>query len=172
MPAMFGRRLPQPEDPGDEKVLSDIREFGFHAKHVRPDAHPEHAAEKEAFGPHPVYDIGFSYTVGLHHSHRHPELVITGGMSDGTAHEILWEVVNLIADGERFAPGDRSARVLRDHQVRFGPVTERWRKEILTFADWAARRKPVEAVQVLLPDREGRYPGEEGYAGPPQPTLG
>jgi Domain of unknown function (DUF4262) len=169
--SVFRRRLPKPEDPGDDKVLADIRKFGFHAKHVRPDAHPEHAAETAALGPHPIYDVGFSYTVGLPFSHRHPELVITGGMPDRQAHDILWEVVHLVEAGARFAPGDESAEILRDAVARFGPVSRRWRTEILTFADWAARRKAFDAVQILLPDREGRYPGDGAYAGPPQPLL-
>ena len=168
---MFGRRLPKPTDPGDDKVLADIHKFGFHAKHVRPDAHPEHAAEKAELGPHPIYDVGFSYTVGLPYSHDHPELVITGGMPDRQAHDILWQVVRLIEGGAAFAPGDESDEVLYEARARFGPVSRRWHKEILTFADWAARRKRFDAVQILLPDRAGRFPDEPAHSGPPQPLL-
>ena len=77
---VFRRRLPKPSDPGDDKVLANIREFGFHAMHVRPDHHPEHAAENAKLGPHPIYDIGFSYTVGLPYSHDHAELVLVGDL--------------------------------------------------------------------------------------------
>jgi hypothetical protein len=169
---VFRRRLPKPTDPGDDKVLADIRKYGFHAKHVRPYHHPEHAAESARLGPHPVYDVGFSYTVGLPFSHRHAELVITGGMPDKQAHDILWEVVHLVEEGARFEPGDESDEILRDARVRFGPVSKSRRKELLTFADWAARRKRFEAVQILLPDRAGAFPTDAAYAGPPQPLLG
>jgi hypothetical protein len=168
---VFRRRLPKPTDPGDDKVLADIEKFGFHAKHVRPWHHPEHAEEKAKLEPHPIYDIGFSYTVGRPYSHRHPELVIVGGLPDDRAHDILWEVVHLIEGGEAFAAGDESDMVLRDVPARFGPVARRWRKEILTFADWAARRRRFEALQILLPDRDGRFPPGGSYAGPPQPLL-
>jgi Domain of unknown function (DUF4262) len=168
---VFRRRLPKPTDPGDEKVLADIREYGFHAKHVRPDAHPEHAAENAALGPHPIYDIGFSYTVGLPYSHDHAEIALVGRIPDDKAHAILWEVVHLIEGGASFAPGDQSDLILRELPARFGPVSAHRRKELLTFADWAARRKRFEAVQLLVPDREGNFPGEAGYAGPPQPLL-
>ena len=99
-------RLPKPTDPGDDKVLADIREFGFHAKHVRKGAHPEHAAEAAARGPHPIYDAGLSYTVGLPYSHGHPEIAITGPLPDDRAHAILWETVHLIEGGasKSFAP--------------------------------------------------------------------
>ena len=94
------------------------------------------------------------------------------GLPDDRAHDILWEVVNLVEDGEAFAPGDESDRILRDMPARFGPVSRRWRKEILTFADWAARRKHFEAVQTpaARPAR-APFPGDPAYAGPPQPLL-
>ena len=169
---MIGRRLPRPTDPGDEKVHAAIRTHGFHAKHVRPDAHPEHAAEKAALGPDPILDIGLSYTVGLPYSHRHPELAIVTGMPFGQAHAILWEVVRLIERGARFRVGDESRDVLVDYAVRFGAVQPHWRKELLTFADWAARRRSFEALQLLIPDRAGRFPTDPGYAGARQPLLG
>ena len=171
MPAMLRRRLPKPEDPGDDRVLADIREYGFHAKHVRKGAHPEHAAAEAAEPSNPFYEAGFSYTVGLHHSHGHPELVVVGPLPDDQAHAILWEVVHLIEAGRSFAAGDESDEVLDGYPARFGPVTHHWRKEILTFADWAARRKRFEALQILLPDKAGTFPDDAAYAGPPQPLL-
>lgn len=168
---MFGRRLPRPTDPGDDKVLADIEQYGFHAKHVRADAHPHHAQEKAEFGPHPILDIGLSYTVGLPYSLRHAELAIVTAMPAERAHEILWTVVQLIRDGAAFSAGDESDEVLVDLPVRFAPVSDFWRKDLLTFADWAARRKPFPAVQLLIPDSDRRFPDDPGYAGPPQPLL-
>jgi hypothetical protein len=168
---VFRKRLPRPTDPGDDKVLANIREFGFHAMHVRPYHHPEHAAENAQRAPHPVYDIGFSYTVGLPYSHDHAELVLVGDLPDDQAHSILWEVVRLIEGGASFAPGDESDLILDKLPARFGPVSSERRTELLTFADWAARRKHFEAVQLLFPDRNGTFPDEDAYAGPPQPLL-
>jgi hypothetical protein len=168
-----GTRLPRPEDPGDAKVLSDIERFGFHAKHVRPWHHPEHAAQNAQLAPHPIYDIGLSYTAGLSHTWRHPELAIVTDMDAERAHDILWAAVALIRDeGARFAAGDTSDRVLEFAAVAFGPVSSNRRKELLTFADWVARRKRFDALQILLPDRHGRFPDHPSYAGPPQPLLG
>ena len=80
--------------------------------------------------------------------------------------------MHLIEDGARFAPGDESTDILyAAAPARFGPVSQRWRKEILTFADWAARRRPFEAVQILLPDRAGSFPTSRAYAGPPAAAL-
>jgi Domain of unknown function (DUF4262) len=172
MPTMFRRRLPKPEDPGDEGVLADIRKFGFHTKHVRKGAHPEHLAEEAAMPSNPFYEAGLTYTVGLPYSHGHPELAVVGPLADDRAHGILWEVVHLIESGRRFAAGDESDEVLAGYPTRFGPVSEYWRKEVLTFADWAARRKHFEALQILLPDKAGRFPDDPAYDGVPQPLLG
>ena len=166
------RRLPKPTDPGDDKVLADIRKFGFHAKHVRKGAHPEHAELEAAEPTNPVYDAGISYTVGLPYSHGHPELALVGPLPDDMAHDILWAVVHLIEDGRTFAVGDESDEILAGYTARFGPVSEFWRKEVLTFADWAARRKRFEALQILLPDEAGAFPGDPAYDGMPQPLLG
>jgi len=168
---VFRRRLPKPTDSGDEKVLASIEEFGFHAMHVRPWHHPEHADANAKLGPHPIYDVGVSYTVGLPYSHDHAELVVVGGLPDERAHDILWEVVHLIERGEAFTAGDQSDLVLRDLPARFGPVAKHWRKDILTYADWAARRRQFEALQILLPDGQGRFPTDGDYTGPPQPLL-
>ena len=68
--------LPEPEDASDEKLISDIRTYGWHCIHVADEHHPEHAAQNAALGPHPIYDAAFSYTVGLSLTLDHPELVL------------------------------------------------------------------------------------------------
>ncbi len=145
--------LPVPEDPGDEKVLADIERYGFNVRHVRPYHHPEHAHLNPPEGLDPVSAIGFSYTVGLPHSRRHPELIVVTGEPAEVAHDLLWGVVALIDGGARFGPGDSSGEVLSEGTVTFGDVHRHWRKELLTFADWAARRRPFAAVQIVLPVR-------------------
>jgi hypothetical protein len=60
------------------------------------------------------------------------------------AHDVLWDAVKLIQGGARF---------------------------VLTFADWAARQKRFEAVQLLWPDKAGSFPDDPAYAGPAQPLL-
>lgn len=73
--------------------------------------------------------------------------------------------------GSPFAAGDESREILEHAPACFGAVSPRWRKELLTFADWAARRKRFEALQIVLPDRTGRFPSSPTYTGPPQPLL-
>jgi hypothetical protein len=99
----------------------------------------------------------------------HPELILVGGWQH--AHAILAEVVALVDAGRRFGPGDMSDEVLDGYPVRFGPVSADRRIELLTYADWLNRRAPFDAVQLILPDRAGRWPDQTGYDAYPQPSL-
>jgi hypothetical protein len=101
----------------------------------------------------PVYDAAFAYTVGLSLSLRHPEVVLVGRCAQ--AHGILAAVVHLIRDGQGFQPGDTSDEVLTRYEVRFGAVSEARRLTLLTYADWANRRGPFDAIQLILPEAVG-----------------
>ena len=161
--------LPEPEDSFDEKLLADVRTYGWHVVHVADEHHPEHEAQNVALGPHPIYDAAFAYTVGLWLTRSHPELVLTGRWTQ--AHGILAAAVSAIEDGERFEVGSTSDRVLEGYSVRFGAVTPARRTELLTYASWANRRRPFDSLQLTLPDAVGRWPWDVDYGSVPQPLL-
>lgn len=161
--------LPDPEDEFDEKLLSDVRTVGWHCIHVANEHHPEHAAENAALGPNPIYDAAFSYTVGLWQTQSHPELVLVGRWNHN--HAIIGSAVNLIKAGTRFDTGSRSDQVLEGYDVCFALVSPARRTELLTYADWANRRRPFEALQLVLPDASARWPWDDGYASVAQPLL-
>ena len=161
--------LPEPEDASDEKLISDIRAYGWHCIHVADEHHPEHAAQNAALGPHPIYDAAFSYTVGLSLTLDHPELVLVGRW--GHNHAIVAAAVAEIERGRRFAVGSTSDEVLEGYEVCFGAVAASRREELLTYASWANRREPFDALQLILPDAAGRWPWDSGYASVPQPLL-
>ena len=162
--------LPQPEDAFDQELIANIRQHGWSCVHVADEHHPEHAARNAALGSHPVYDAAFAYTVGLWLTFEHPEIVLVGRWQH--AHAIISNAVSLVSAGGRLAPGDELEHVLDDYTVRFGSVSEERRIELLTYADWANRRRPFEAIQLILPDRSGRWPDEPAYESFPQPLLG
>ena len=161
--------LPQPEDRFDEKLLADVRRYGWSFIEVADEHHPEHAAENAALLPHPIYDAAFAYTVGLSLTRAHPEVVLVGRWSH--AHAIVATVVAEIDDGMRFEPGSRSDRILERCDVAFAAVSPARRVELLTYASWANFRRPFEALQLVVPDRGGRWPWDAGYDGLPQPLL-
>jgi hypothetical protein len=152
---MSGDGLPAPDDAFDEKLVADVRAYGWHCVLV--------GAEGEADPP-------FAYTVGLFHTFGHPELVLAGRWRH--AHGILGAAVELVGDGARLAPGDESDEVLEGYPVRFGPVSDEQRSELLTYAGWLYSGRAFPALQLILPDRAGRMPDDTGYDGYPQPLLG
>jgi hypothetical protein len=161
--------LPEPEDRVDEKLISDLRTYGWHCLHVADEHHPEHAERNAAVGSHPIYDAAFSYTVGLWLTRSHPELVLVGRWTH--AHAIISAAVSLIEEGERFGVGSRTDQVLEGYDACFCPVSPARRTELLTYASWANRHRPFEALQLVLPDAAGRWPWEAGYDFVPQPLL-
>jgi hypothetical protein len=161
--------LPEPEDSFDERLIADIREYGWHCVLVDDAHHPEHAAENAALGPHPVYDATFAYSVGLWLTRHHAELILVGRWQH--AHAMIASAVSLIEDGVRFHIGDVTDQILEGHEVGFRGVSADQREELLTYASWTNRRRPFEALQLVLPDVTGLWPWDPGYAGFPQPLL-
>lgn len=53
----------------------------------------------------------------------------------------------------------------------FRDVSADRREELLTYASWANRRRPFEALQFVVPDVNGLWPWDGGYDGYPQPLL-
>jgi hypothetical protein len=162
--------LPDAEDSVDEKLVSDIHEYGWHCVRVAEENHPEHAEQNAALGPHPVYDATFVYSVGLWLTRDHAELILVGRWQQ--AHGVLASVVSLIDEGAHFAPGDTSDGVVEGYTACFRAISDERREELLTYASWANRHQPFEALQLVLPDAAGVWPWDEGYAAYPQPLLG
>jgi hypothetical protein len=161
--------FPPAETPAERQVLADIVEYGWHCVLVADEHHSHHAAENAALPPHEVYDAAFAYTVGVWGTFRHPELVLVGRWQH--AHGYLNVLVEMIREGHRFGPGDSTDEVLEGYEVRLGAVSESRRLELLTWTDWANAREPFEALQVILPDRAGRWPSDPDYEGFSQPLL-
>jgi hypothetical protein len=162
----FDGELPEPESTVDEKVLADIREYGWHCLRVAPRAAPDPDVSGRDLLPD---GASFAYTIGLWLTLDHPELILVGPWS--AWHGILARVVELIKDGRRFSPGDEADDVLDDYPVRFAEVGIQNRRQLLTFADWASGRRGFEALQLILPDGESRWPDDPDYASFEQPLL-
>jgi hypothetical protein len=153
----------------EERVRADIREYGWHVVVVG----ASEGDEDRVWSSHPpaqaAYEALFAYTVGLRETFGHPEVILVGGWSG--AHPFLNEVGELVRSGSRFAPGDMSHDVLEGFTVRFDAVGEACREACLTWASWAAGSERFSALQLVLPDRSGRWPEDAGYHGFPQPSL-
>jgi hypothetical protein len=149
-------------DPGhsaaEAKLLADIDSEGVHLVHVPGDDE----------GP------GFTFTVGLFHSFGQAEVIVFG-LPPEVAHELLNVLTDECDDGKKFAGGEKHEGLLVDYPVRFVAVPEAVLADYFGMALWAYEGTPFPAVQLVWPDKQGRWPWSEGVregfrAG--QPVLG
>lgn len=108
----------------------------------------------------------FAYTVGLVDQGR-PELVMFG-----LPMNVMHVLLNDLAASDLPAPGSLVHEVA-NMPLRLDVVDPARSSEFLTVAA-AHARGTVDAVQVVWPDREGRFPGDPGFdveLGKAQPLL-
>ncbi len=134
------------EQVGDEQLLRDIQEIGWHVVLICEDE------EGPAFG----------FTVGLYHSYGHPEVLIHGfGLE--LMHQILNVIGEAVKAGQRYEGERRYPDILDGYDCVFRTIEKRLYHEYLGYAHWYYRGNAFPALQCLLPDRDGRFPGEEGF---------
>lgn len=140
-------RARQPRSLGpDEEHLSVLREnverYGWHVQAVLPDPGR----------------IGWQYTVGFGDSIGHPELVVSG-VPQEVGQVLLNDIGDALAEGRRFEVGERYPDFLVDVDIELRPTLARWNEAHFGRArDWYGEFPPT--LQVVLPDRENRFPGE------------
>jgi hypothetical protein len=162
--------LPEPQDDAEQKAVDDIRQFGWHCMLVRARVdEPEGPIWSDHAAVQAAYEATSSYTLGLSHSFDHAELILVGAWSGAQA--ILNRAGELIAGGEQFRRDAISRDVLEGYPVRFDAVDDRCRRELMTWTVWANFNRPFAALQVVLPDRKGRWPEDDAYGAIPQPRL-
>jgi hypothetical protein len=128
-------------DLGEQKVLADISEYGWHCMNV---------VEDDGQPP-------WSFTIGLYETWAHPELIITG-RSRATAHEMLSCLVAEIEDGRPPDLTDPSAYTLVGIPCRFLEVHARHYTDYVGFARWFYRGKHFPLYQIVWPSTDGLYP--------------
>lgn len=103
----------------------------------------------------------FSYTVGLHSSYGHPEILLFG-LNVQTAQQILNDVGGRVREGEVFTHGQQDAKLFAGFPALFGEVpaheAERWLRVAHALAEG-----PVPTLQAVWPDPQGRFPWESGF---------
>jgi hypothetical protein len=129
-------------------MLTDIRREGYHKISV----FSEVEGEPE-----------FSYTVGLFHTYKHPELVIFG-LSIEVELAILDTVHDLVAGGTRFMHGNSSSEVLDGASVVFLEFSRTEYDEYLGQAENFYRSDDFPVLMLTWPDRDGVFPWMNGAA--------
>ena len=127
-------------------VLRDIEEQGVHLVHVEPE---------EGEGP------AYSYTVGLTHTYGHPEVLVIG-LSGEVAQELLDVVSDQVAGGLKLEGGRLHDGVVDGYPVVCLPLNGAAIDGYLGVALWAYQNEEFDAVQLVYPDKMGRWPWTEG----------
>lgn len=103
---------------------------------------------------------GWSYTVGLWHSHRAPELAMFG-LGTQNAQACLNTLGTRAAIGHALAAGQEHHDVIERYPLALRPVDERWFQPFFGAVIGHYRVPPIPCLQVVWPDRHGRFPWEK-----------
>lgn len=152
-------RLPAPEDEYDRAVLGDVARVGWSVIQINPDD--------------PENEPPYSFSVGLFHTHKHPEIILMG-----LPHPIAGAIINSIADMVKMGARLDVDRVYDDFTNAgnvFKTVDPRYYEQYVGYALWLYRSHNFPMLQCVWPLKSGLYPWDEGY--PPegaeiQPYLG
>ena len=124
----------EPDDAGDEKLLGDVREHGWHVVGVPDDDE----------GP------GFCFTVGVYLRTLQPEILMTGVLIEPT-HRVLNAIAEYLMAGGTITPEARYSNFVDGREVLFRPIHQTQFHEYLGCANWFYRRSgiPASCVSVL-----------------------
>lgn len=129
-------------DHGEQKVVSDVREFGWHVEAI--------------FDPNEELPW-WCFTIGLFHNFGVPDLAMVGLGQDGM-HYWLNEAGALIKAGLRPSDGDLIEDVLDGYELLVKDVAPGWAESLFGFARWFYRHPEPAMQQLVWPDPERRMP--------------
>jgi Domain of unknown function (DUF4262) len=105
---------------------------------------------------------GWAYTIGLWHTLRSPEVVVFG-LPVTLGHRCLNALGESVRVGPALEADQRRDDVLEDYPVLIRPVHPSWYRSFLGQALDFYQQPPLPFMQLVLPDEERRFPGEEGF---------
>lgn len=129
----------------EEIVCQNVEQYGLHVMSVSDGGD----------------DGGFSYSIGMWKTLGAPELLCLG-LPAKSAHSIINHVADLVREGAKLQDGAEREDVLNGYPCRFRTLAPRHYREHMGYANWYYEGKPFPVLQLVYPDREGRWPGDEG----------
>jgi len=132
-------------DDQEERRISHIEDHGCSVLRI----------QSSTTGP------SWSYTVGLYDTTGQAEL-ITIGLLDETAHVLLNSAGKELRKGTNLAEG-RHRELIGEVECEFRPVDPKWIRHLMGWAVWYNNGDDFPVLQAVYPDRENRFPEEEGF---------
>ena len=139
---------PVAADEHDRKLLSDIERVGWHVLKIMGDES----------GPEYCFSVGLYYTFG------HPEILVMG-LSHPVAHRFINLAAAHIATGRVFRAQERTDDLAEGFECSFVPVSVAHYERYLGYGIWFYRqlKQPFPVLQLVWPDKQGRFPWESDY---------
>lgn len=128
-------------DPGEAKALADIEAYGCHILHV---------LEEGADPP-------FTYSVGIEHNFKAPELIVIG-LKPEISQFIINEYCSRVRSGEVFQPGQRSSGFIEGFDCQFGAVHIDHYREHFGWDLWFYDGLDFGVLQLMYPTVDGIWP--------------
>ena len=139
-------------DTAEQKAVNDVEQYGWHC--IKVFSLPDDPVQTT-----------FAYTVGLHHTHRWPELICFGLETD-TLHKLLSNAIGeLRHSGMAPKPGVILHEVMEAFPCRLIEFSSSLMQQDLGWALWFAQHKGydpsrIQCLQLVWPDRHGRFPDD------------
>ncbi|HEX4613052.1 MAG TPA: DUF4262 domain-containing protein [Urbifossiella sp.] len=154
----MSRNRPDPQDDSDRTIFGHVDRVGW-AVILIPDG---------AEGP------GFAFSLGLHETHGHPEVLLIGQKTDNM-YGLVNHMGGRVRGGDRFDPGEPTEGVIERFPVWFVPVEQAHYRDYLGYANWYYGSTDYPVFQCVWPDGAGRFPWDAGVSPglrTRQPVLG
>ena len=130
----------------DEKLLSDINSHGWHVLKVMADDN----------------EPGFCYSVGLHKTFNHPEILIIGLKLD-LAYSLINNIGEDIRAGKTFLSGQFYSDILDNFKCLFLDIDKSYYDEYLGYATWYYTNKNFPVLQCIYPTVKGIFPWDKNW---------
>ncbi len=128
----------------NQQILSDIALHGCHIIHVLSDE----------------TGSGFSYSVGLFHTFKHPEIIFIGLKQD-LAQVLINNICYDIKNGKSFASGQSYPDILDDFQCAMIEVKKEFYDEYFGRAHEFYKSDAFPVLQCVYPTVSGVFPWDE-----------
>lgn len=135
-----------PESAVQKAVRTALDERGWHVVSVGESSHR------------PPY----AYTLGLHRSHAHPEVLILG-LPEELSRSLLDMIAVKVRAGQKYGTSEAYEDVLRGYLCRFRPVAQEAFDGFLGVAVEFYRGREFGVLQCIWPDAHQKFPWDEEY---------
>lgn len=134
------------EDEQDEKLLSDVKEVGWHIVGI----------EADDKGP------AYSFSVGMKYSLHKPEILIMGLPSE-VGIGLINNIGYMQREGIEFKANKNYEDVLEGFPVQFVEVDRAHYYEYLGYACWFYRGNDFKVLQMVWTDKQGFFPWDKEF---------